>query len=138
MIIKEYLEELGIINNEIIKLEIQIQQLRALSTKTNANLSECNVIHTDTQHDKICIIVEKIVDLENNKNNKVVRFASLFVEINDKIFELEKEEEINVLIERYINFLSFENIAKKLNYSSSYIFTIHKNALEKLQKIVNE
>lgn len=54
-------------------------------------------------------------------------------EITEKIENLEKEDEKDLLLYRYIRRMSWEDIRVKMKLCEQHIFRIHKNALNNLK-----
>lgn len=66
------------------------------------------------------------------------RIASSDVETLRMIDRMTSNLQKTVLVERYINLLNFDEIAKKIDYSTSHVHRLHGEALLSLYKILYE
>lgn len=74
--------------------------------------------------------VENIMILENTINNEIYTLTGDWIEIHNLIAKLTTNIEQNIMTDRYINCMRFEDIANDLNYSKRHIFNIHDIALK--------
>lgn len=133
---KQYLQQAYRLNELIDSDMLELQNLRCLSTSISSDMSQERVQSTK-QPDKIGGIVAKIVDLDNQINAEIDQFVDLKKEIRDKITTLESPDERLILQDRYLNFLTWEHIAETLNFSTQWVYEIHKRALHSFEKCLN-
>ena len=132
MTAKEYLSQAYRIDQRINSKLEQVDSLRNLATKATATFSDTPPSGTRNVHrmeDVIC----KIVLLEEEINAEIDRLVDLKREICAAI-HLVKNPECQMLLElRYLCFKTWDEIAGQLNYSTKYIFDLHRSALKKIK-----
>lgn len=74
-------------------------------------------------------IVDKIVDLQNEINAEIDELIDLKTEIREKIAKVYNKEFITLLTDKYINGLTLEQIAERMNKSYVTICSWHGEAL---------
>ena len=79
----------------------------------------------------IVIDYEKKADTLSRKLNKIRNETEKLIEA------VEDEKQKELLVRRYLLFQNWNDIALHMNYSKSYTFEIHRNALEAVNTIVN-
>lgn len=84
------------------------------------------------KNDKIACLVAKMVDLENQINEEIEEFIDTKIEIREMIKSLKSGNQQLVLQLRYIEFLSWEEIAEKMAYSLVQVKRIHNKAIRRL------
>lgn len=127
MTAKEYLSQYKTLNGEInAKLE-QKRQLFALATSVAPSNTHGGCGNVS---DKVGRTVAKLLDLEREINSDIDRLVDLRREIEDVIADV-PDERLRMLLElRYVNGLTFEEIAENLDLSTVQIWRLHKIALE--------
>lgn len=127
---KQYLRQAYRLN-ELINSHIrEVEQLRLLSTSVpSTDFSKERVQGGKLPGDRISNIIAKIVDLEKQINDEIDRFVDLKKEIHDAVDNVKNVNEQLVLRYRYIEFLTWEQISERMNYSIMQVHRIHSNAL---------
>lgn len=74
-------------------------------------------------------IVAKIIELENAIMNDIEKMLSLKLEIRTVINAVQDNEENLLLNYRYLQFLPWDVVSKKMSVSSRTVHRIHKSAL---------
>lgn len=133
MNVKQYLKQAYRLNELINSDLAELQNLRSLSISISSDMSKERVQSTK-RPDKIGSIVAKIVDLENEINAEINQFVDLKKEIRDKINLLTNRNQQLVLRLRYIEFLTWEQVAKRMTYSMKQVFRIHGEAIKNLTR----
>lgn len=133
MNVKQYLKQAYRLNELINSDLAELQNLRSLSVSISSDMSKERVQSTK-QPDKIGSIVAKIVDLENEINAEINQFVDLKKEIRDKINLLTNRNQQLVLRLRYIEFLTWEQVAERMTYSVKQVFRIHGEAIKNLTR----
>jgi DNA-directed RNA polymerase specialized sigma subunit len=130
MTAKQYLRQAYRLN-ELINSHIrEVEQLRLLSTSVpSTDFSKERVQGGKLPGDRISNIIAKIVDLEKQINDEIDRFVDLKKEIHDAVDNVKNVNEQLVLRYRYIEFLTWEQISERMNYSIMQVHRIHSNAL---------
>lgn len=113
-------------------LKIKLQRLKDfqsdLSPKNDG--TPCSQNHTSRLENLSVQIVDTENEIEKLTADRQELQFTLFnrLQANDKL----TAKEFDVLYYRYICCLPFENVAKKIAYSTSRIFGLHRSALKKL------
>ena len=128
---KQYLKQAYRLNDLINSDLKELSNLRSLSTSISSDMSQERVQSTK-QPDKIGGIVAKIVDLENEINAEIDQFVDLKKEIRDAVNTLSNRNEQLVLRLRYIEFLTWEQVAERMTYSLKQVFRIHGEAVKNI------
>ena len=111
---KEYLDRYTCSKHEIERLEHEIEELESVEATT--------ALEKKVQQD----IKERITEL---RNERLARFE----ETREKIEQLEKTEEKNVLVYRHLQNMKWKDIEKKLGYERRQLLRIYDKALEHLE-----
>jgi len=119
------------------KLE-QLETLRALAMKVNANLTVEKVAGGNNTKSHMENTVVKIVDLEKEIKEDVERSIAIKAEIMNTISQVDDPIGQIILEMRYINGKGWDEISSSLNYKDSSIFKIHSRALKEVNKIKKE
>ncbi len=135
MTAKEYLSRYRNLDEEINAKIAQVEELRRRAqTVGSANQSG---VHSSLPYDRVGEITSRIVDLEREINEEIDRLVSVQREIKEVISEVHEERLRTILELRYINGLTFDKIAKQMNYSHRQIYRFHEKALEKVKMSLN-
>lgn len=134
MTAREYLMQIknldGYINAKLREksdLEHQMTALRSVQFGDKVKTS-C----TDRQQKTI----DKIIDLKSMIDDEIDRLIDLKKEVRDKINQLSDNRFKSVLIDYYINGMTFDEIAESINYSRVQVIRIYGNALDKFEKMI--
>ena len=137
MAAKEYLRQTLKIDKEINILLQTIEKLEADAEKTTTVLNPKKVEGQGSfnLHSREDTIV-KLIDFRNKVNGKIDKLVDLKNEIYDKINLVENTDHRNLLILRYVNLNSFEEIAVTMCYSYRHVTRMHGWALQEFEKDV--
>lgn len=131
MTAKEYLQQYRNSDREINSKLDQIRRLRELATKTTSTLNPDKVQTSSVN--KTEIIVAKIVDLEREIDAEIDKLCHIRREVQVSIKMIDEAAYRNVLELRYIQGLSWEQIAVNLNYTYRHVTRLHGEALQKVK-----
>lgn len=136
MTAKEYLSQYKDLNDSInAKLE-QVGELRRKAQTVSSGSSDGT--HSSTPHDRIGEITARIVDLEHEINEDIDRSIDLQREIRAAIATV-SEVRLRTLLEyKYINLLTLDETAVRMNYSYPQICRLHGRALQSVKMIWND
>lgn len=136
MTAKEYLSQYKDLNDSInAKLE-QVGELRRKAQTVSSGSSDGT--HSSTPHDRIGEITARIVDLEHEINEDIDRSIDLQREIRAAIATV-PEVRLRTLLEyKYINLLTLDETAVRMNYSYPQICRLHGRALQFVKMIWND
>lgn len=127
MAAKEYLSRYRFLNDGINAKLMQAEELRRKAQTVSSGSS--GGAHSSQPYDRIGEITAKIVDLEREINEEIDRLVEIQREIRETIAAV-PEERLRVLLEyKYLNLLSLEEIAVRMNYSYKQICRLHGKAL---------
>ena len=83
---------------------------------------------TDGMEDAII----KIIDLENEINQDMMKLVELKKDIIRRIKAVESAELQTILELRYLSYMRWEEIAIELGYGIDNVFRLHRNALDEI------
>lgn len=126
----KYLKQYKTNELEIIKLNEEIATISNMAFKITSSLSD--MPKANSSEDKLQVAVEKLVSLQNNLADKILENINFRIHIENIIDNL-AEKRLRLLMRyRYIDGLTWENIAVKLNYDYRWVLRLHGIALSKL------
>ena len=127
MTAKEYLSQYRSLNDSInAKLE-QVGELRRKAQTVSSGSSDGT--HSSTPRDRIGEITARIVDLEREINEDIDRSIDLQREIRAAIATVPEVRLRHLLELKYINCLTLEEIAVRMDYSYKQVCRLHGQAL---------
>ena len=133
---KAYLSQYRSLNDSInAKLE-QVAELRRKARTVSPGSSDGT--HSSTPRDRIGEITARIVDMEREINEDIDRSVDLQREIRAAIATV-PEMRLRTLLEyKYINLLTLEETAARMDYSYPQICRLHGRALQSVKMIWND
>lgn len=131
--IKEYLKSFKVLNTLIDSKIKDIKRLRSLisSVKSINTGEKVKSSNTDNSVDNTVI---KIVDLEKDYKNLVLLYINKRTEFDKILNQMNTKERLLIEL-KYINGLTWEQVAWQMNYSERVIYRLHNDVLNKLKKI---
>jgi len=136
MTVKEYLGNIRKKDIELIALEDAILETETILTRISPVLSD--LPHATGNVDKMSNGISKLIELKDLLNLKIYAICELKEIIFDEIEGLENPLHRTVLIERYINYKSFEEISIKMNYSYHHVCHLHGHSLQEYEKLIGD
>ena len=133
MTTKEFLQQGFVIQKMIRAKEMRIQQLRDMQTKLGGGFTEVHV-QSSPRPDRFAELTAKLLDLITECEDDISRLLDVQREIGAIINTVESENCRLILLERYINHKSWEQIAADNNYSLRSVYSIHGHALLEAEK----
>lgn len=136
MTTKEYLKQTFKLDKEIESLRQAVETLEAQATKTTTALDPNKVgsggsLNLDGREQAMV----KAVDYKNTIINKTIELIELKQQIIDSIYLVDNQDHRTLLILRYINLQTFEQIAVSMSYSYRNILYMHGAALQSFEKV---
>lgn len=129
MTAKEYLYQIRLLKTKINNRKNQLAELKEAATSLGSlDMSE-DVVQTCKQGSKQEKLVTAYVDLDNRIKSDKVRLERMRNRIIERIHELDDHRYIDVLVGRYVEGLSYDNIAEDTGYDKRHVFRLHKQAL---------
>lgn len=132
---KEYLQQAYQIHRSMQSRKQQIARLRELAEQVTSAATATRVSGTPARS-KIESAVCRIADLQSLIQRDICRLAEKYEEIQRVIEKVEEGPHRDLLIHRYLNFYTWEEIAEKMNYSYKWIHVLHGKALEKVKEYI--
>ncbi len=130
--IKNYFMQLFYIKEHIELLNDERKKLRILSVNIGSTTDAREVQSSCVSLDKIGDIVSDLVDLEIGYVNEINVFTDRKKKAIEKINTLTDERGKLILKLRYFEYLTWCEIAEKVDYSDRQVRRYHNNAIEML------
>lgn len=118
-------------HRQIESIEKRIQRIEDSLTHITAVLS--GMPRGATGRDKMAKLVSELTDLKTEKAEKLIRLETNMRRVETALDELPDIERI-VMRYRFVECLPWREVAKKTNYSESYLYVIKKAAMKRLNK----
>lgn len=83
-------------------------------------------------------LLDKVWEMEEQINAEIDRLVDLKKQIWEVINGVQNMDELMVLRYRYVLFLSWEEIAVKMNFSLRWVHTIHRRALASAEAVMQQ
>lgn len=131
---KSYLQQIRRLDRKINNKQVQLESLRELVTNITPILKNINVQSNGSQ-DRLGDTMTKIIDLQNEINNEIDLYVNRKLEAIKLINAMEDDVSINILIQRYINYKRWDEIADNLNYTRQGVLKKHGQALLNFEKV---
>ncbi|MDY5479013.1 MAG: hypothetical protein SPG13_00985 [Peptostreptococcus porci] len=80
----------------------------------------------------------KAVDLKSQINDRIKEKLLVIEEIMITISRVGDNTLEYILLERYVHYKEWEKIAIELGYNIRHIYKLHRESLERIQKIIDE
>ncbi len=128
MTAKEYLSQAFYLERKIKSKENQLQYLRAHAVYVTPSISDLPNC-TSSEKSRMEKTLLKIIETEDYINNEIIKLIDIKKEIEGVIKSINNISYGTVLEMRYLEFLSWNEIAIRLNYNQDYIYQIHRKAL---------
>ena len=113
MEIKEYLKQAYLLDKRIQHYLEDIKRLRLMATSVSSPRYDIDRVQTSKNTEAPFVkSLNKIMDLEAKINEKLILFISLKEQILDMISKLESVDEQLLLTYRYLNNMTWDEIAK--------------------------
>lgn len=116
------------------KLE-ELERLKALVTKITPSPKR-DAVSGGGNQDKLSEAVAKIVDLEAEINREIAFYIDARKRVTKTIDKVGDAKLQSVLIMRYIQFKTFEQIAADMHYTYRWVCMMHGMALQAVEKII--
>ena len=134
---REYLNRAYKLDYRINSKLSQIQNLNDLATKVTSGYNE-RIGSGLGNAARIQDVISKIIDLESEINADIDALVDIKAEIMALVKKVTDIDCQLILEMRYLNYLSWEQIAVDLNYSIHHVYKIHNLAIEICDRILND
>lgn len=129
MTAKEYLSQAQKIDSEINDMLERASKLRSMATKTTAILSDMPGNATRNTS-KLSEAVIRLMEQEERIDNEIDRLVNLRAEIYGVIQSVRNRETRMVLELRYMDYLTWTDIAKRLDMGERKVYRLHERGLQ--------
>ena len=133
MTAKQYLGRVRRVDREISALLRMVEKTRESVTSITQKYDSDGAQSTKDPHK-----FDKLAELESLVDEKVDQLVDLKAEVLNTIMQLKDRRHREVLIDYYLNMMTWEQVAVDCNYSYQHTHRIHGRALQELQKILNK
>lgn len=131
---KQYLSQIERLDKMIQNKLSEIYQLKTMACSVTVS-NDSERVQTSSDKDRLGSTVAKIVDLEKETDRLVDSFIDKRNHIIRQIDGLDNMDYYNVLSMRYVGRDTYEQIAKKTNWSIRKVFSIHGEALKEFERL---
>ena len=125
---KAYLRKIELLDTHINNKLNDLHTLRTMVTKITATISPVAVSGSGS-HDKLGDAIAKIVDLQEEINQKIDRYVDMKREISAVLEQMQDPDQVKVLHKRYFEYKPLERIACEMGYTFRNVCYIHGKAL---------
>jgi len=138
--VKAWLKRGDGLSREIDRLKATKARAEYRATMTNASIKEKMSTGKKTRNDAA---LASYADYSAKIDQKVSELQEILNEIQDAIYAVETSDRKSILrtllVDRYLNFLNWNEIAVSLNYSTEYVRgRLHNNAVFAVAEVLNE
>lgn len=137
MTAKECLKQMVRLESTIKAKRKRAAALRQLAQSIGSSSQDGMPKNQDRSSSPMTNAICKAIDLENEIKKDEKKLQMQKMHLLDVIGRLENVDEQTVLIKRYFEHESWEKIVRSLCYSSSWVYQLHGQALEKLNELIN-
>ena len=134
MDVKEFLNQYRESDRSIKGKIEQIRHLRELATRTTATLVPDKV--QSSGENKLEYSVQKIVDLEREIENEIKRLIQIKRDVEGVILDVHDPVLQSILRLRYMNCLTWEQIAEEMNYSCRNVYYLSRKAIAQVNACI--
>lgn len=129
MTAKEYLSQLRHLKIRMISNANEIESLTDVATSITSAINNDGIQTTGATSDKLGNCVARIIDMQNQIIADTDRLEELRVEIVARIDLLDNPKYRDLLMLRYVNDMTFEEIADTMDCTRRWITKLHGRAL---------
>lgn len=132
---KQYLEQYASCQKKILRERENL--LRASEKIDTISIDYSGMPHgTDisSKQERYLLELESIIE---NKSSMINKWTETMLEVQRVVLKVDNPTYLTLLMDRYINGLSWDEVASKLNYSTSHVKgKLHPKALETIKRIL--
>ncbi len=137
MTAENYLLQIKKYWDKFLKSKYRIKELDEKKGLSAIVLDQVKVKQSPTT-DSLINLIQAIEDEKRKCNEYYDKYINLFVEASGKINKLDNRIYAEILIRKYLNFETEEEIAKQMFFSQQHINRQRKEALKAFQKHLDE
>lgn len=133
---KKWLSSIQNLDEAIQKKQEEVDRLRQMAISTSQELSPDRV-QTSLSGDKFGNCIAKAADLSKEIDSDIDRLYNLKQNVTCIISQLEDADECQVLCDKYINYCTIDECARRIGKSERHTKRIHQDAIHNIQLILN-
>jgi len=133
---KEYLRQIRIMDERINSLIHEVDMLRDSISHPRPINYDKDPVQGGSRNDSMADRIAKCIDMEQEINEKTDGLIDLRHKIIGEINQLNDPNHIRLLMLRYVDGHTFEQIACEMNYSFRQILRIHGSALQEFNRTI--
>lgn len=115
-----------------------LQELQTMATRTTPNYGGEGGGSHQSGNEKLCNAVERIIEAKNRVSDEIEMLEATEHEVVHTINEVKDESCKTLLLYRYINGKTFEQIAVNLGYCWRQTIRLHGRALQEVKEILDK
>ena len=135
---KTYLGKIKQVDNAIDAMIEDTKSYMVLATKTTGSIDTNAAPSAKENNDKMAEIVGKIVDTKKAINYKIDWLIDYKRDVSKNLRQMKNKESEKILVLHYIRYMSMEDIAVEMGYSTRTILRKHKTAVQELDAILSD
>lgn len=133
---KQYLKELKRLDTCINQKIQELDELKAAASSIGSiDYSKERVQTSPPQEAPFVKLIPKIIDLEYEINAEIDKYVDEKHLIINQIQNMSNADYISLLYRRYVEYKTFEDIAKEMKYSVRGIYFMHGRALQEFENL---
>ena len=129
----EYLNQVGYIDRKIKVDLMELEELRARAVSVSSPAFGERVQSTRSTEPPFVRVLERIWEKESRLNQELMELEEKREEVKAVIEQLENPDERFVLLYRYINRMTWEEIGLELHVGRTTLHRWHKDAIAKIK-----
>lgn len=133
MTAKEYLRQIAVLDAKINRRQKEVEELKLMVTSVYP-MTDGDRVQSSGSKDRVADIVAKWVDLEAEIEELVDHLVEKKHRIIGEIHQLDDVRYIRVLEMRYVDCVTFEQIAVSMHLDIRWIYRLHGFALQEFAK----
>lgn len=134
--VKAYLQKIKLYDTHINNKLAELSRLKEMATNITSTWKD-DVVSGSGSKDRMGDTVSKIVDLEAEINRTIDEFVDKKNEICAIFERLQNPDHVAVLHKRYVEYLTWEQIACDMHMSYRNVCYIHGRALQAVESLLN-
>lgn len=139
MTAKEYLRQIAALDAKIKRRKQQLEELKHLAavSRSPSDITP-DKVQTSLEGDRMAAIIAEWVDIEREIDDDIDKLVRAKHRIITEIHQLKDPRYIQILEYRYIDLMTFEDIAAMMSVALRHVYRLHGGALEAFRKEVIE
>lgn len=133
---KEYLRQIHLLDRKINNRIAEIDNLRADALSTSSVRYDKDRVQQSSTGDKVSDGVIRYIDKEREIDAMIDELVDLKHKITGEIEQLNDPRHVELLFLRYVQCMTFEQIAVSMDYSFRQILRLHGSALQEFDQTI--